>query len=58
MSAFKQIVVVVCAILAFASLFEPSGMLRQAVLAHFNYPPYEGVWILIPHLFLYSTLAA
>lgn len=58
MSAFRQTVVVVCAILAFVSLFEPSGMLRQAVLAHFNYPPYEGLWILIPHLFLYSTLAA
>jgi membrane protease YdiL (CAAX protease family) len=36
----------------------PSWWLRDLVLRAFNNPPYEGVWILIPHLFLYSTLSA
>ncbi len=33
-------------------------MLREAVLTQFGKPAYEGVWILIPHMFLYSTLTA
>lgn len=32
--------------------------LRDLVLQSFGNPPYEGQWILIPHLFLYSTLPA
>ena len=58
MPAHKQIVVLLCAILAFASLYVPSDMIRESVLEWFGNPPYEGVWILIPHLFLYSTVAA
>jgi membrane protease YdiL (CAAX protease family) len=38
--------------------FWPSWQLRDLVLGAFNNPPYEGVWIVIPHLFLYSTLQA
>lgn len=38
--------------------FWPTWFVRDAVLAHFGMPAYEGVWILIPHAFLYSTLPA
>lgn len=38
--------------------FQPSEMLREAVLTQFGKPAYEGVWVLIPHMFLYSTLTA
>ncbi|MBS0385514.1 MAG: CPBP family intramembrane metalloprotease, partial [Proteobacteria bacterium] len=38
--------------------FWPSWWVRDFVLHAANNPPYEGVWILIPHLFLYSTLQA
>ncbi len=48
------------AIVAIAYLigFWPSWQLRDLVLGAFNNPPYEGVWIVIPHLLLYSTLQA
>jgi membrane protease YdiL (CAAX protease family) len=58
MSAFRQIVILLCALLGFATLFQPSDILREYVLTQAGNPPYIGVWILIPHLFLYSTLAA
>lgn len=38
--------------------FGPTWALRDVVLQAFGNPAYEGVWILIPHLFLYSTLPA
>lgn len=38
--------------------FWPSWRVRDLALGAFDNPPYEGVWILIPHLFLYSTLQA
>ena len=38
--------------------FWPTWWLRDVVLNAFGNPPYEGVWILIPHLFLYTTLQA
>lgn len=38
--------------------FWPTWRLRDLVLQAFGNPPYEGVWILIPHVFLYSTLPA
>lgn len=38
--------------------FQPSWFVRDTVLRAFGNPPYEGVWLLIPHVFLYSTLGA
>lgn len=38
--------------------FWPTWKLRDVVLQAFDNPPYEGAWILIPHVFLYSTLPA
>lgn len=36
----------------------PTWFVRDAVLAMFGMPAYTGVWILIPHVLLYSTLSA
>src|SRR5262245_9169904 len=36
--------------------FWPSWWVRDLVLSALNNPPYEGPWILIPHLVLYTTL--
>ena len=38
--------------------FWPTWWVRDLVLGAFNNPPYEGLWILIPHLFLYTTVQA
>lgn len=38
--------------------FWPSWMLRDAVLHAAGDPPYNGIWKFIPHVLLYSTLAA
>src|SRR3569832_2405011 len=58
MSPTGRLIVLLCAALALASLYWPSEWLRDHVLAEFGNPKYQGIWILIPHLFLYSTLAA
>lgn len=34
----------------------PTWYVRDAVLNAFGAPAYQGVWILIPHALLYSTL--
>ena len=36
----------------------PSWSLRDAVLSAAGNPPYAGLWLFIPHVLLYSTLAA
>ena len=36
----------------------PTWYVRDAVLNAFGLPTYEGIWILIPHALLYSTLSA
>jgi membrane protease YdiL (CAAX protease family) len=36
----------------------PTWYVRDAVLGAFGSPAYQGVWILIPHALLYSTLSA
>src|SRR5262245_65945201 len=46
------------AVAAYLIGFWPAWWLRDLVLRAFNNPPYEGVWILVPHLFLYTTLQA
>src|SRR5262245_20344298 len=43
---------------AYAVGFWPSWWVRDAVLQAFGRPAYQGVWILIPHVFLYTTLSA
>jgi membrane protease YdiL (CAAX protease family) len=43
---------------AYAIGFWPTWWVRDFVLQAFGNPSYEGVWILIPHVFLYSTLQA
>lgn len=55
---FRRAALTLLAAAAFAVGLWPSWALRDRVLAHFDNPPYEGVWILIPHALLYSTLAA
>jgi hypothetical protein len=54
----RKLVLLLCAGAAYAVGFQPTWMLRDSVLAAFGSPAYQGVWILIPHLFLYSTLSA
>ncbi len=51
-------ILIIVAIAAYLVGFWPTWWVRDLVLRAFNNPPYEGVWILIPHLFLYSTLQA
>ena len=58
MDVIRRLVILVVASAAFATLFEPSQTVRDELLAAFGKPAYEGIWILIPHIFLYSTLAA
>jgi membrane protease YdiL (CAAX protease family) len=58
MSLIARLFILLCAAFAFWCLYWPSDWLRGYVLDAFGNPKYEGVWILIPHVFLYSTLAA
>ncbi len=43
---------------AFAVGLRPTWYVRDAALVAFGSPAYEGIWILIPHMLLYSTLSA
>lgn len=54
----RKLLLLICAAAAYAVGFQPTWMLRDSVLAAFGSPAYQDVWILIPHLFLYSTLSA
>lgn len=54
----RRIVLVGAAALAYVVNFWPNPLLRNAVLNAFGDPPYQGLWLLIPHLFLYTTLQA
>ena len=54
----KKVVILMIAAGAYAVGFWPSWWVRDAVLKAFGNPAYEGVWILIPHVFLYTTLSA
>lgn len=46
------------AIGVFAIGLWPTWYVRDSVLSAFGAPAYEGAWILIPHVLLYSTLCA
>lgn len=56
--ATRRAALVAIVVAAFLIGFWPSWWLRDLVLGVFGNPPYDGVWIVIPHLFLYSTLQA
>lgn len=58
MSLVQRSALVAAAIAAYLIGFWPTWWLRDAVLNAFGNPPYESAWILIPHLFLYTTLQA
>jgi membrane protease YdiL (CAAX protease family) len=58
MSLIARFFVLLCAAFAYWCLYWPSDWWRGHVLEAFGNPKYAGVWILIPHIFLYSTLAA
>jgi membrane protease YdiL (CAAX protease family) len=54
----KKVALLMISAGAYAVGFWPSWWVRNAVLKAFGKPAYEGVWILIPHVFLYTTLSA
>src|SRR5215471_3865738 len=54
----KKVALLMIAAGAYAVGFWPSWWVRDAVLKAFGKPAYAGVWILIPHVFLYTTLSA
>lgn len=54
----RKVVLVGFAIAAYLVLLWPSWFVRDIVLKAFGSPAYEGLWLLIPHVLLYSTLAA
>lgn len=51
-------ILVAAAAAAYLAGFWPSWWLRDLVLRGLGNPPYEGTGILIPHVFLYTTLQA
>lgn len=54
----RRTILVSAAVAAYLVGFWPSWFVRDSVLQAFGNPPYQGLWLLIPHLFLYSTLQA
>ena len=58
MNLMQRGILIAVAAAAYLVGFWPSWWVRDLVLRALNNPPYEGPWILIPHLFLYTTLQA
>jgi len=58
MNLVQRSTLIAAAAAAYIIGFWPTWAIRDAVLGAFDNPAYEGVWILIPHVFLYSTLPA
>ena len=58
MNLMQRGILIAVAAAAYSVGFWPSWWVRDLVLRALNNPPYEGPWILIPHLFLYTTLQA
>lgn len=58
MSLTQRGALIAAAAAAYVIGFWPTWWVRDFVLNAFGNPPYEGVWILVPHVFLYSTLQA
>lgn len=44
--------------IVYGSTFRPSEWVRDGALSLIGPRPYEGIWILIPHLLLYGTMTA
>jgi membrane protease YdiL (CAAX protease family) len=57
-TALRRIILVFIATATYVVGFWPSWFVRDSVLQAFGNPPYQGLWLLIPHVFLYSTLQA
>lgn len=57
-SASRRIILIAIVAAAYLIGLWPSWWLRDLVLGALGNPPYEGVGILLPHIFLYSTLQA
>lgn len=58
MNLMQRGVLVAAAAAAYLVGFWPSWWVRDLVLRALHNPPYEGFGILIPHLFLYTTVQA
>lgn len=58
MNLVQRSTLIAAAAAAYLIGFWPTWWLRDFVLQAFDNPTYQGVWILIPHVFLYSTLPA
>lgn len=58
MKLLQSGILITVAAMAYVVGFWPTWWVRDFVLTAFGNPPYEGVWILIPHVFLYTTLQA
>ena len=58
MRPIQRVALIGIAVAAYLIGFWPTWWIRDFVLGAFGNPPYQGVWILIPHLFLYGTLQA
>ena len=54
----RKLAILMIAVGAYMVGFWPTWWIRDAVLDAFGHPAYQGLWILIPHVFLYSTLSA
>ncbi len=58
MTRMQRGVLIAAAAAAYGIGLWPSWWLRDLVRSAFGNPAYEDIWILIPHLFLYTTLPA
>jgi membrane protease YdiL (CAAX protease family) len=58
MSPTQRVTLIAVAAAAYLIGFWPTWWVRDLVLRAFHKPAYEGLWILIPHVLLYSTLPA
>ena len=58
MTLWQRGILITVAVAAYLVGFWPAWWVRDSVLTAFGNPAYEGVWILIPHVFLYATLQA
>ncbi len=56
MSLMQRGILIAVATAAYVIGFWPTWWVRDFVLRAFDNPSYAGVWILVPHLFLYTTL--
>ena len=54
-SISKRILVLCISIIILLTRFWVSPEIREAIRAIFDYPDYEGIWIVFEHVFLYTT---